>query len=197
MIKRTFDIIVSFLGLVVLSPLLFIIALAIKMDSPGPILYRGLRVGRYGKPLYMYKFRTMVINADKIGGPTTSDDDPRVTPVGKLLRRFKLDEFPQLLNVVKGEMSIVGPRPDVEEVIALLQKNQKDAILSVRPGITDYASLKFPNEGEIVAGASDPHKAYLEKIWPTKVKLQLKYVQEQSLLTDIKIIFQTIKRVFL
>lgn len=194
MAKRIFDIISSSLGLLLLSPLLFIISLAIKVGSPGPIFYRGRRVGMHGKPFYMYKFRTMVVNADKIGGPTTSDDDPRITRIGKWLRRYKFDEFPQLINVLKGEMSIVGPRPDVKEVIDLLPRNKKDAILSVRPGITDYASLHFPNEGEIVKGAKDPHQAYLEKIWPKKVELQLKYLREKSLWTDIKIIFLTIKR---
>lgn len=196
MIKRFFDILFSLSILIIFSPLLFAIALAIKRESRGTVFYKGRRVGKGGNIFYMNKFRTMVINADKIGGPTTSDDDARVTRVGKLLRRYKLDELPQFINVLKGEMSIVGPRPDVEDVVNLLPKKEKKLIFSVRPGITDFASLAFPNEGEIVKGAKDPHKAYLEKIWPTKIKLQLTYVKEQSFWTDIKIILRTIKLFF-
>lgn len=196
MLKRLFDIIFSTVILTIFSPLLLCIALAIKRESLGHVFYKGKRVGRYGKVFSMYKFRTMVVNADKIGGPTTSLNDARITRAGKILRKYKLDELPQFINVVKGDMSVVGPRPDVEEVMNLLPKNKKDKILSARPGITDFASLAFPNEGEIVKGEKDPHKAYLEKIWPTKIKLQLKYVKEQSFWTDIKIILRTIKLFF-
>lgn len=195
MIKRTFDIIFSLVGLLALSPLFFVFALAIKTTSSGPIFFRGERIGKGGKPFRIYKFRTMVVNADKLGGPTTSDDDPRVTKIGKFLRKYKLDELPQFINVLKGEMSFVGPRPEVEEVVKLYTEEEK-VLLSVRPGITDWASLKFPNEGEIVKGAADPHQAYLEKIWPEKKRLGLEYVKHHSFLTDLKIIFLTIKRIF-
>lgn len=195
MLKRLFDILFSSFVLLLASPLFLFITLGITITSRGPVFYKGKRVGRYGKPFFMYKFRTMVANADKIGGPTTSLDDARVTRIGSVLRKYKLDELPQFINVLKGEMSVVGPRPDVEDVVSLLPKKEKKIIFSVRPGITDFASLAFPNEGEIVKGAKDPHQAYLEKIWPTKVKLQLKYVKEQSFITDIKIILRTIKTV--
>lgn len=192
MLKRFFDILFSLSILIIFSPLLFYIALAIKRESSGHVFYKGRRVGKGGKIFYMNKFRTMVANADKIGGPTTSNDDARITRVGKILRRYKLDELPQFINVLKGEMSIVGPRPDVEDVIKLIPEEQKKPILSLRPGITDFASLYFRNEGEIVNKSTDPHKAYLEKIWPKKIELQLKYAKEQSFFTDIKIIAKTI-----
>lgn len=192
MLKRGFDIIVSATGLIVLSPVLLVIALAIKASSKGPALYKGRRMGFAQKPFFMFKFRTMVINADKIGGPTTSDDDPRVTKIGAFLRKYKLDELPQLINVLKGEMSLVGPRPEVEEVTKHFTKEQR-IVFSVRPGITDWASLRFPNEGELVKGAKDPHQAYLEKIWPEKIRLQMKYARERTFSADLKIILRTIR----
>jgi lipopolysaccharide/colanic/teichoic acid biosynthesis glycosyltransferase len=195
MLKRLFDIFISGLGLVLLSPLLFLVALAITIDSRGPVFYRGPRIGYHEKSFSMLKFRTMVTNADKIGGPTTADDDPRITRVGTLLRKYKLDEFPQLINVVKGQMSLVGPRPDVKEVIDLLSVEDKKIIFSVRPGITDFASLEFPNEGELVKGAKDAHQAYVRTILPTKVKLQKKYIKEQTFLLDIRIILKTLKTI--
>lgn len=191
MTKRLFDLAFSLLALSILSPLLFTIAVLIKREGNGPILYKGLRAGRYMKSFYMYKFRTMVVNADKIGGPTTSDDDPRVTSVGKFLRRYKLDELPQLMNVLKGEMSIVGPRPEVLQEVEEFKK-EYEKILTVQPGITDYASLKFSNEGAIVKGEADPHQAYKEKIQPEKIKLQLYYARNHSFFKDMKIIIQTI-----
>ncbi len=195
MIKKIFDIIASVTGLIILSPLLFVIALGIKIDSKGPFLYRGRRVGKGGKPFYMYKFRTMVVNAEQLGGPTTSEDDTRVTNVGRFLRKHKLDELPQLINVLKGEMSLVGPRPEVSQVINLLPREKQNIILSVKPGITDFASLQFSEEGKIVSRVKDPHEAYLKKIWPAKIRLQLKYVEEQSFFTDIRIILKTIKKI--
>lgn len=191
MLKRLFDLAFSILGLIALSPLLLTIAALIKREDKGPILYKGFRAGRYLKPFYMYKFRTMVINADKIGGPTTSDDDPRITRMGKLLRKYKFDELPQLINVLKGEMSIVGPRPEVLQEVEAFKKEYKK-ILTVQPGITDYASLRFPNEGEIVKGSLNAHQAYKEKIQPEKIRLQLHYAQNHSLFEDIKIILKTI-----
>jgi len=189
--KRIFDIIASGIGLIVLSPLMLIIAYLIKKEDGGPVFYRGVRVGKYGKPFRIYKFRTMVVDAEKIGGPSTADDDPRITRVGKILRKYKLDELPQLINVLKGEMSIVGPRPEVQFYVDMFTEEEKD-ILSVKPGITDWASLWNPDEGAILAGSPDPEKTYMEKIRPTKIRLQLKYVKERSFWIDLKIIALTI-----
>jgi len=189
--KRIFDIIASATGLVIFSPLMLVIAYLIKREDGGPVFYRGVRVGRYGKPFRIYKFRTMVVNAEKVGGPSTADDDPRITRIGKVLRKYKLDELPQLINVLKGEMSIVGPRPEVQFYVDMFTEEEK-AILSVRPGITDWASLWNPDEGAILAGSPDPEKTYMEKIRPTKIKLQLKYVKERSFWVDLKIIALTI-----
>lgn len=189
--KRIFDIIASGVGLIVLSPLMLIIAYLIKKEDGGPVFYRGVRVGKYGKPFRIYKFRTMVVDAEKIGGPSTADDDPRITRVGKILRKYKLDELPQLINVLKGEMSIVGPRPEVQFYVDMFTEEEKD-ILSVKPGITDWASLWNPDEGAILAGSPDPEKTYMEKIRPTKIRLQLKYVKERSFWIDLKIIALTI-----
>jgi len=167
------------------------IAVLIKRDSKGPILFRGVRVGLNGNAFKIYKFRTMVVDAEKLGGPSTSDDDPRITKTGNLLRKFKLDELPQLINVLKGEMSFVGPRPEVPMEVKTYNDEEK-RILAVKPGITDYASLKFHNEGEILKGSEDPHQAYREKIRPEKLRLGLKYVDSQSFRVDMKIIIQTL-----
>jgi lipopolysaccharide/colanic/teichoic acid biosynthesis glycosyltransferase len=179
----------------VLSPLLLVLALLIKLGSRGSIFYRGLRAGRFGKPFRIFKFRTMVVNADKIGGPSTSADDPRLTRLGAFLRRYKLDELPQLINVVKGDMSLVGPRPEVLEETRLYNDQEKH-LLDVRPGITDWASIRFRDEGEILRGSADPHQAYREKIRPEKIRLGLEYVQKHSFLTDCRIIFDTLKVIF-
>lgn len=190
--KRLFDIIFSIIGLVLLSPLLLIIAYLIKNEDGGSVFYRGVRVGWYGKLFKIFKFRTMVVNAEKIGGSSTADDDPRITKIGKFIRKYKLDELPQLLNVFKGEMSFVGPRPEVQHYVNMFTEKEK-AILSVRPGITDWASVWNPDEGAILAGSFDPEKAYMEKIRPEKLRLQLKYVREQSFWNDLKILLLTIK----
>ena len=195
MLKRLFDFIFSLIGVIILLPLFAVVVLSIKLDSKGPVFYRGLRVGRYGKNFRIYKFRTMVQNAEKLGGSSTPDDDPRLTKMGKFLRNYKLDEAPQLFNVLKGEMSFVGPRPQVPEDVALYTEKEK-ALLSVLPGITDYASIRFHNEGEILKGSPDPNKAYVEKIRPEKINLGLQYVQTHSLWVDIKIIFLTFKTLF-
>lgn len=190
LLKRTFDIIASLGGLILLIPVILVIALLIKSENKGPVFYRGVRVGRHGKHFRIFKFRTMVVDAEKIGGPSTSDDDPRVTKIGQLLRKYKIDELAQLINVLKGEMSFVGPRPEVPTEIETYNKEEK-RILLVKPGITDWASLTYHNEGEILKGSPDPHKNYREKIRPGKLKLALKYVDEKSFSTDIKIIFET------
>src|SRR5712692_4649592 len=192
--KRLFDVIASSAGLVVLLPLLAVLAIVLKRESTGPVFYRGLRAGRYGKPFRIFKFRTMVVNADKIGGPTSSADDPRITRVGNFLRRYKLDELPQLINVLKGEMSLVGPRPEVVQEV-LLYTDEEKRLLEVRPGITDWASIRFRNEGEILRGSGDPHQAYREKIRPEKIRLGLEYVERRSFLTDCKIILRTLKAI--
>lgn len=196
MIKRLFDIVASFLGLILVSPLLVIISVLVKLDSRGPIFYRGVRSGRLREPFPIFKFRTMVIDAEKLGGPSTPADDPRLTKLGKFLKKYQLDELPQLINVLKGEMSLVGPRPEVKMYIDMMGEKEREEILSVRPGMTDWASLWDFHEGEVLKGSEDPEKTYMEKIRPTKIKLQLKYVKERSFWTDIKIIFKTIMKLF-
>ncbi len=189
--KRAFDIFGSALGLVALSPLVAGVAVAIKLDSRGPVLYKGARVGINGRRFNILKFRTMVTNAEATGGSTTPEDDPRVTAVGRFLRGNKLDELPQLWNVLIGEMSLVGPRPQVQWAVDLYTPEER-LILSVRPGITDYASLRFANEGEILKGSKDPDRDYMEKIHPEKMRLSLEYVRSRSFTGDLSIIAQTL-----
>jgi len=191
MLKRAFDFLSSLIGLLLISPVLVVIAILIKKEDGGPAFYRGVRVGRFGELFKIFKFRTMVLNAEKLGGPSTADDDPRITRVGRFIRKFKLDELPQLINVLKGEMSIVGPRPEVQMYVDMFTEEEK-AILNVRPGITDWASIWNPDEGAILAGSPDPEKTYMEKIRPEKIRLQLKYVRERSFWNDLKIIAQTL-----
>jgi len=188
--KRLLDVIVVALSLVLLGPVLILIALIIKISSPGPVLYRGTRVGLDGKLFAMMKFRTMVVNAESLGGSATAADDPRITTIGKLLRRYKLDELPQFLNVLVGDMSLVGPRPEVQKYVNLYSPEEK-AILEVRPGITDWASIWNSNEAAVLEGSRDPEKTYEELIRPTKLALQLLYVREHSFFTDLKILFHT------
>ena len=194
MIKRIFDILCSFLGLLILSPLFLRIAWRIRMEDGGPFFYRGERVGLHGKPFHIFKFRTMVVDAEKIGGSSTSDDDPRITKIGRFLRKYKLDELPQLINVLAGDMSLVGPRPEIKRYTDLYTEEQK-AIFTVRPGITDWASIWNPDEGALLKGSSDPDKDYMEKIRPEKIRLQMKYVRERSFWADVKIIFLTIRTI--
>jgi len=194
-IKRLFDIGASAAGLLVLSPLLLFLAAWIRMDSPGSVLYAAPRVGRGGRLFRMYKFRTMVANADRIGGSSTPDDDPRITRAGRWLRRYKLDELPQLLNVLNGTMSLVGPRPQVKWAVELYTPEQRE-VLTVPPGITDYASIHFPNEGELLRGSTDPDRDYMEKIHPEKMRLSLEYVRHRSLGTDLAVLARTFAAVF-
>ena len=196
MVKRVIDILGSGLGLVILSPVFLWVALKIKLDDGGPIFYKGRRVGKGGKLFEMYKFRTMVMGADKLGGPSTAADEPRWTGIGLFLKKYQLDELPQLINVFKGKMSLVGPRPEVEMYVDMMTIEQKNAILSVRPGMTDYASLWNFHESEILKGAKDPEIAYQKLIRPKKLALQMRYVKECSLWVDIKIIFLTIFKIF-
>jgi len=192
MIKRLFDIMFSFFGLMAASPLLLLIAILIKLDSPGPIFYQGKRAGKSGNIFKIFKFRTMIPNAEKLGGPSTSADDPRLTKFGKLLRRHNLDELPQLINILKGEMSFVGPRPEVPSEIETYKPEAKEIILSVRPGMTDLATLANLHEEEILKGSKDPHQAYREKIKPEKIRLGLEYVKTHSFWLDLKIIIKTL-----
>ena len=194
MLKRLFDIVFSLSGLILLSPTLLGVALLIKREDGGPLFYKGVRVGRSGKLFKMFKFRTMVVNADKIGGPSTADDDPRLMKVGKILRKYKLDEIPQLINVLIGNMSFVGPRPEVPFYVNMFTEEEKQ-ILTVKPGITDWASLWDCDEGALLAGTPDPEKTYMEKIRPEKIRLQLKYVRERSFWVDMKILFMTMMKV--
>jgi lipopolysaccharide/colanic/teichoic acid biosynthesis glycosyltransferase len=194
-LKRFFDIVISLLVLALLSPVLLALSLWIKLDSPGPVLYLGPRVGKDRVMFNMYKFRTMVTNADKIGGSSTPDDDPRITRVGKFLRRYKLDELPQFLNVLKGEMSLVGPRPQVKWAVDLYTPEQAQ-VLTVPPGITDYASIHFPNEGEILKGSTDPDRDYMEKIHPKKMALSLDYLRDRSISVDFTVMLKTAVAMF-
>lgn len=188
--KRGFDVVVALWGIVLFAPLLLGIAGWMKATQKGPVLYLGKRTGRHGKPFSIYKFRSMVTNAESIGGTTTGKDDPRVTKLGAVLRRFKLDELPQFFNVLKGDMSFVGPRPEVSEYTDNYTSDEA-RILSVRPGITDLASLEF-NDLQSVVGAGDPDDTFRKDILPHKNRLRLQYVDERSFSGDISILFRTV-----
>lgn len=193
MVKRFIDMFFSSIGLIILSPIFLILAFAIKYESTGPVFYRGVRVGKNGKFFRIFKFRSMIINAERTGISSTSAEDVRLTKIGKFIRKFKLDEFSQLINVFTGDMSLVGPRPEVQKFIDMYTEKEK-IILSVRPGITDWASIKFHNEPEIIAssGIADADEAYMKLIRPEKIRLQIKYVNEGNLLVDLHIIICTI-----
>ena len=188
--KRLFDILLTGLGLLIISPLFLIVAIWIKLDSPGPIFYRQVRVGRYNKDFRIFKFRSMRIGSDKGSLVTIGGRDPRITRSGYFIRKFKIDELPQLINVLVGDMSLVGPRPEVRHYVNYWTEEQMH-VLDVRPGITDPASIKFRNENELLAQAEDPEKYYIEVIMQEKIKLYLDYVKKNSLWYDIKLIFQT------
>lgn len=191
--KRLLDIAVSSIALVALAPLFAAIAIWVKRDSPGPVFYRGRRAGRGGIPFEMIKFRSMVIGADRVGGPTTGGNDPRVTPSGRFIRRFKLDELSQLINVLRGDMSLVGPRPEVVYKTDEYTQEERQ-VLAIRPGITDWASLWNCDEGGVLAGAPDADAAYEAVIRPHKMKLQQYYVANHTLWTDCRILFCTLLR---
>ncbi|MHB0972285.1 MAG: sugar transferase [Thermoanaerobaculia bacterium] len=190
--KRAFDLVVSICGLLVLAPFFVLISLFVKVDSSGPVFYRGIRTGLGGKPFRMFKFRTMVVGADRAGGPSTGKNDPRVTRVGRFLRRHKLDELPQLINVFIGEMSLVGPRPEVPQYTAEYAGDEL-LILTVKPGITDYASLEFSRLDEVL-GSEDADRVYEEDVKPQKNALRVRYVRERSFLTDLTILIATAAR---
>ena len=187
----------SSIGLIVVSPIFLILAIWIKIDSDGPVFYRQVRVGKGNKDFRIYKFRTMRPDADKIGGLITiGGRDPRVTRSGYYIRKYKLDEFPQLINVLKGEMSLVGPRPEVRKYVDLYTPRQLH-VLDVRPGITSLASIRYRNENDILAAAEDPDKAYIEQIMPDKLVIDLEYVSKANLVNDIKLIFSTLREIIL
>ena len=192
--KRVFDIIASGLGLVALSPLFAVLAVWIKSDSKGPVFYRQVRVGKDNKDFRLYKFRSMRPDSDKLGLITVGGHDPRVTRSGYYIRKYKLDEFPQLINVFKGDMSLVGPRPEVRKYVDMYTPEQM-RVLDVRPGITSLASIRYRNENEILAAAEDPDKAYIEQVMPDKLTIDLEYVGKANLWTDIKLIFSTFKEI--
>lgn len=193
--KRIFDIIVSFVGLIVLSPVFLIISLTILVTMGWPIFYRQTRVGRAGITFKIIKFRSMVKDAECQGLLLTADGDLRITPVGRLLRQSKLDELPQLMNILLGEMSFVGPRPEVPQYVKLYDSEQMQ-VLSVRPGLTDPASIAYRDEEQVLARFGDAEKAYVEEIMPAKLRLNLAYMQKDTFLTDLGLIFETIIRVF-
>lgn len=188
--KRLFDIVASGVGLLLLSPLFLLVAIWIKLDSPGPVFYRQVRVGRYNRDFRIFKFRSMRVGADKGSLVTIGGRDPRVTRSGYFIRKFKVDELPQLINVFIGDMSLVGPRPEVRHYVNYWTKEQLH-VLDVRPGITDPASIKFRNENELLEKAEDPEKYYIEVIMQEKLRLYLEYVENHSFWYDIKLIFQT------
>lgn len=194
MLKRLFDWLAATSGLIVLSPVLLVIALLVAITSRGPIFYRGVRAGRGGVPFRIFKFRTMVVNAEHIGGGSTGKDDPRITGFGRFLRRNKLDELPQLFNVSFGDMSLVGPRPELLQYTNQYQGDER-LILSVRPGITDLASIEFIQLGDVL-GNTDPDRVYEEVVKPRKNSLRVRYVREQSFIGDLSILMRTLRRLF-
>jgi lipopolysaccharide/colanic/teichoic acid biosynthesis glycosyltransferase len=191
--KRLFDIFFSLLGLVLSFPILLMISFLVKMEDGGPVFFRGKRAGKEGKVFRIFKFRTMVRDAENLGGPSTAADDARLTRIGRKLRRHNLDELPQFIDVLRGKMSFVGPRPEVPQEVETYDKETKDVILSVRPGITDLATLENIHEEEILKGSKDPHQAYRELIKPKKLQLAKQYVKTRSFWLDIKIIIKTVK----
>jgi len=190
--KRAFDIIATIIGGTILLPIIIIISIWIKLSSKGPLFYMQTRIGKNFKPIKLYKFRSMVIDADKVGPSVTSGDDPRITKVGKIIRRTKIDELPQLLNVLKGDMSLVGPRPEVLKFVKVYE-NEYKKILSVRPGITDNAAIAFRDEETIMQQYEDKEKAYIDIILPQKIKLYNEYIDNISFYNDIVLILKTLK----
>lgn len=195
--KRIFDLFFSAIGLILLLPFFLIIAIWIKLDSSGPVFFRQTRVGRFGHPFQIYKFRTMCSDAEAKGRQITVGDDPRITRSGSFLRRYKLDELPQLINVVKGEMSLVGPRPEVPRYVELYPEKIREMVLSIPPGITDFASIEYKDENDILGRADDPDKAYVEQVMPVKLRYYERYVAERSLWVDFKLIMATLKAIIM
>ena len=196
MLKRLFDLVCAGAGLLLLSPLLLGIALWIKLDSPGPVFFRQQRVGRFGALFRIHKFRSMIQGAALAGPELTVGADPRITRAGALLRRTKLDELPQLIDVLIGTMSLVGPRPEVPRFVAMYPADVRDKVLSVRPGITDPASIEYHDESALLARAADPERVYIEQIMPAKLRHATRYVEHMSLLNDVRLILATLRRLW-
>ncbi len=194
MLRRAFDLTAASVGLVLLSPVFLVVALAIRRSSPGPVFFRQVRVGRGGEPFRMTKFRSMRPDAEKLGGQLTVGADPRITPIGAWLRKTKIDELPQLLDVVRGDMALVGPRPEVPKYVAHYTPEQR-RVLEVRPGITDPASIQYRDESEVLAKAADPERAYIEEVMPHKLAINLEYQARRTLLSDVGVIFATLARI--
>lgn len=192
--KRLFDLMLTVPGALLLAPLGVIVALWVMVDSPGPALFRQVRVGRHGREFRILKFRTMHVAAGEAGPLVSRGDDPRITRCGRFLRRYRLDELPQLWNVVRGEMSLVGPRPEVPRYVAHYPEAYRE-ILTVRPGLTDYAALEYLDEGELLRGAADPEQKYLEEILPAKIELYRRYLSTRSTLTDFVLLLRTIRKI--
>jgi lipopolysaccharide/colanic/teichoic acid biosynthesis glycosyltransferase len=193
--KRSLDVLLAAIGLALLAPVWFAIAVWIKLDSPGPVFFRQERVGRHAQVFRIRKFRTMVVDAPALGPSITASTDPRITRAGRFLRRYKLDELPQLLDVLAGNMSIVGPRPEVPQYVALYPPATRELVLSIRPGITDDAAILFRDESQLLAAAADPHTAYVCIILPKKLALYEQYVRTRSLPGDFAIIWRTLVRI--
>ena len=191
---RFFDFILSLVGLVVLAPIFIVLAIWIKIDSTGPVFYKQVRVGQNGIDFGLFKFRSMVVDADKKGLITVGGRDPRITRSGYFIRKYKLDELPQLINVLVGDMSLVGPRPEVRKYVDLYTDEQQK-VLSVKPGITDYASIEYMDENEILGKSRDPEKTYIEEIMPEKIKYNMKYIQNKNVSEYFKIIFLTLLKI--
>ncbi|MEZ7719549.1 sugar transferase [Haemophilus paraphrohaemolyticus] len=191
---RFFDFILSLVGLVVLAPIFIVLAIWIKIDSKGPVFYKQVRVGQNSIDFGLFKFRSMVVDADKKGLITVGGRDPRITRSGYFIRKYKLDELPQLINVLVGDMSLVGPRPEVRKYVDLYTDEQQK-VLSVKPGITDYASIEYMDENEILGKSSDPEKTYIEEIMPEKIKYNMKYISNKSLFEYFKIILLTVLKI--
>jgi len=197
MAKRLFDLLIAGLALLLLSPLLLVLALWVKLDSPGPVLFRQERVGRFGRPFQIHKFRTMVHDPAQHGPQITVGDDPRITRAGRLLRHYKLDELPQLVDVLRGAMSLVGPRPEVPRYVALYPPALRDKVLSVRPGITDLASIQFRDENALLSKSADPEREYAEVVLPAKLRYAAEYVDHATLATDLRLLGLTLKTLLL
>ena len=191
--KRLFDILGAMTGLLLISPVLLAAAIAVRLTSAGPVFFRQERIGRGGRPFFIFKFRTMVPDAAKLGGPITFGDDPRITPIGRLLRKTKLDELPQLFNVLVGDMSLVGPRPEVHRYVEMFREDY-NVILQVRPGITDLASIKYRHEAAVLGKAAGPEAEYARVVLPEKIRLAKEYVASQSFWLDLAILFGTVIR---
>lgn len=195
MLKRVFDFLSSLVGLLMLLPILIIVAMLIKLDSAGPVFYRQARVGQLGVLFRIHKFRTMTVNSDVNGRLTIGGADPRITRVGYFLRKYKIDELPQLIDVLYGKMSLVGPRPEVQEFVDCYPPDIRTKVLSIRPGITDKASIEMVDESDILAAYENPRQAYIDVILPIKLKYYVEYVEQQSFFSDLGIIFSTFKKI--